>query len=124
MASSLQRLAGYQGSYSRFGEGTASTTGILTERDYEVVDEQGMVTLVKSHDWLFTANDLEAAGLLPPEVGDRWQLTMNSGMSAAQQQDLESKPYEAMEIGNRPCFETHDGQGVMIVVHMKRVAGE
>jgi hypothetical protein len=119
MAGSLQGMAGLRGDYSRYGGSSKGMIhGVLTERDYQVMDEQGIVTNVKSHDWLFTAEDL--GRLMPPMPGDRWKVNTFYGMYGAQQDDLEL-PYEAMEIGNKPCFESHDGQGVMVVVHMKRV---
>jgi hypothetical protein len=119
LAATLNRVAGLWGSYSRVGGGTHTIRGVLTVRDYEVVDDQGIVTLTKSHDWLFRACDL--GNSMPPETGDRWKVNTGQNYLSNGEQDDFELPYQAMEIGNRPCYEPHDAQGIMVVVHMKRV---
>lgn len=112
------RLAGVRGYYSRHGQSGVFLDGVLTEREYEVVDEQGIVTTFKSFDWVFRACDL--AELLPPELGDQWEVSLSDCADVAEREYF-GRPFEAMEIGQRPCFKPHDLHGVMLVVHMKRV---
>ena len=112
LAATLQKMASVAGSYSRVSGSTAEIRGTLVTRDYEILDDDGVLTLLKSSDWLFQTADLE--GLMPPQPGDQWVVDdFQSGQPAT---------YHAMLLGKRPCFEAHDSTEVLTVVHMKKVA--
>jgi len=118
MASTLARAAGYPGTYDRYSGGSVDARGIVVERDYEVIDDEGIVTLVKSFDWIFRTEEL--ARLLPPKPRDRFRPD-SYGLPEREGQDLQ-ECYEAMTIGKKPCYEPHDAHGVMVVVHMQRIS--
>lgn len=112
LAATLQKLASVAGSYSRVNGSTAEIRGTLVTRDYEIIDDDGVLTMLKSADWLFQTGDLE--GLMPPQPGDEWVVDdFQSGQPAT---------YHAMLLGKRPCFDAHDSTEVLTVVHMKKVA--
>lgn len=105
----LQNVAGRSVTYRRLWEHTAlELTGVVTMRDYEVADEQGFLTLVRSWDWTFTASDLafENGTRLIPQKGDEIY-------------DENGTLYEPMPLGKRPISEPLDSGGVLIVIHTK-----
>jgi hypothetical protein len=114
MARSLDRLAGYEGLYDRKGVGSFPMRATLTVRDYELVDDEGFVTRVQSHDWLVVAEDI--TDLYPPQPGDRF--TVEEFQSALPDQ---LGLFELMPLGKRPCFTLHDSQGETLVLHTKRI---
>ena len=115
MARSLERLAGFEGTYSRANGEEVTAKGTVVLREYEVLDDDGTVTRVKSFDWLFCISDL--SGVLP-KSGDRFYVADFTEYGVPGQFDAN---FEAMPIGKRPCFEPHDSQGEVIVVHMKKI---
>lgn len=119
LAATLTGAAAYSGDYQRYGGGSARIRASLVVRDYEVQDEEGLVTQVRSYDWLFRVEDIKS--FMPPIPGDRWNVR-DYQLIGEQDEDLEEVPFEAMNIGTRPCFEPHDAQGIMVIVHTKKVA--
>jgi hypothetical protein len=115
MARTLERMAGFAGEYRRAGGNNSYTTATLTERMYEVIDDDGVVTRTKSFDWLFRVGELE--GTLP-KPGDQWFVSDFNDIATPMNPDA---LFEAMPVGNRPCYEPHDSQGELIVVHTKQV---
>lgn len=112
LAATLQRMASVAGSYYSVHDITAAIRGTLVTRDYEILDDDGVLTQLKSADWLFQTADL--VGIMPPQPGDEWVVTdFQSGEPAT---------YHAMLLGKRPCFEAHDSTEILTVVHMKKVA--
>lgn len=118
MASSLERLAGYRGSYSRYGGDSETIHGVLLQREYEIMDDEGVVTLFKSFDWLFRVEQL--GDLFPPKPGDDW-FPDGYGQTEQQENDLRWH-FIARTIGKNPCYTLHDPQGLMVIVHTDRVA--
>ena len=122
LAATLQQGASLYGTYSSIGGGEFPMRGTAVERDYEVIDDDGSLTTVKSTDWIFRASDLASvagsSGPAKPQPGDTWQ--PDDYATDEEHQDYGAS-FEAMLLGNRPCFEPHDTAGVLIVVHMKKV---
>ncbi len=109
-AGSLNQLAGEPVNLLRAGAQMLGPVSAVPDLvNYEVIDEQGMLTSVASYDWLFTATDL--AGLpSPPRTGDRIAATVGDAQ------------YEVMPIGQKPCAEPAEPDGILLVVHTKRVS--
>jgi hypothetical protein len=86
-------------------------TGTVTLQQYEVVDENGLTTLVESWDWTFTAAELLLDGqLVRPTKGYWLSETLNS----------EEVRYDVMPVGNKPPTETVGAFETRVVVHTKR----
>lgn len=122
LAATLEQGVALYGTYSSVDGGEYPMRGTPVEREYEVIDDDGTLTTVKSTDWIFRASDLAAAAQSSeparPQPGDVWQPADDA--TDQEQQDYQAV-FEAMLLGNRPCFEPHDSAGVLIVVHMKKV---
>jgi hypothetical protein len=88
--------------------------GTHTVRTYELIDDDGVVTQVQSHDWLVVTEDL--ADFYPPQAGDQF--------TVSEFESLPGQPvarFELVPLGKRPCFTPHDSQGQTIVLHSQRV---
>ena len=121
LAATLEQSVALYGTYSSVNGGEYPMRGTPVEREYEVLDDDGTLTTVKSTDWIFRASELsEVAGEEPalPQPGDVWE--PDDPATDQEHQDYQAV-FEAMPLGNRPCFEPHDTAGVLIVVHMKKV---
>jgi len=91
---------------------TASVTAIAEEEDNEVHDDQGMLTIVRSRNYVIAASEYRFGGqVVEPRSSDRFVETVNG----------ESRTYEAMPIGSLPAFQDSDGDGVRWLVRTKRV---
>lgn len=113
LAGQLKDHAGRSVVLSRKGATSSDPIiGTVAAVQYEVVDETGIVTLIKSFDWTFTAADVMLAGVqVEPRPGDRLAETLNG---AAVQ-------YEVMDLGKKPAVEWLDSSGIMLLVHTKKV---
>ena len=113
MAHSLQRLAGALGVYARGADESEPITGVPTQHEYEVIDDEtGLPAKVISYDWQFVASKLLIADeSITPRKGDRWKPTIEGA----------EETYEVLPIGKRPCFERADASGVLLLVHTKKV---
>ena len=129
MATLMQRGAGilatkFQGtSASRptgrsvtFKRGPLSTSGIVgwgAMQDYAISGDDGMPTAVTSFDWTFKASEVVIAGsTVLPRAGDRIVESLN-GVDTT---------YETMPIETRPCVEWLDSDGILLLVHTKKIA--
>jgi hypothetical protein len=114
MAQSLKRLAGLEGVYARGATESNPITGVPTQHEYEVFDDEtGLPTKVISYDWTFIAAELVlGASGITPRSGDRWKPTVEGT----------EETYEVLSLGKRPCFERADASGVLLVVHTKKVS--
>ena len=120
LAASIQSLASYYGTYSSISGSSWQMRGTVIEREYEVLDDDGSLTTVKSTDWLFLNSDLRDGGQgATPQPGDTWE---PDDYAIDQDSPDYQATYEAMLLGNKPCFQPHDDSGVLTIVHMKRVA--
>ena len=112
LSSTLKRVAGEAVVYSRGLSLSVPLTAVHDMQSYEVVNDQGFPETVIAHDFLIAASDLVSSDLpVLPRNGDQVSLTI-SGAACV---------FEAMPLGNRPCFEAADPDGVMLVVHTKKV---
>jgi hypothetical protein len=113
MAQSLKRLAGLEGVYARGATESDPITGLPTQHEYEVVDDEtGLPTKVLSYDWRFVAAELLLDGVpITPRKGDRWKPTLEGV----------EEIYEVLPLGKRPCFVRADTSGVLLLVHTKKV---
>src|SRR5262245_36281242 len=108
----LKESAGRQVTYARGGQESEPITGTVAKHEYEVVENDGSVTLVLAYDWTFTAADLVIAGSpVKPRSGDRIKETLNG----------EPIEFEVLPIGKLPYSEWLDTSGVLLLVHTKKV---
>ena len=108
----LKESAGRQVTYARGVQQSNPITGTVAKHEYEVVENDGSVTLVLAYDWTFTAGDLVIAGsTVKPRSGDRIKETLNG----------EAIEFEVLPIGKLPCSEWLDTSGVLLLVHTKKV---
>ena len=117
LAATLNCVAAWRGTYSRLSGGSLQIGATVIERDYDVFDHDGVVTIVRSTDWLFRACDF--GDLYPPKPGDLWKVE-NWNNAGIPKEDKDGW-FAVMEIGKKPCYQPHDDQGVMLTVHTKRV---
>lgn len=104
---------GFVGTYYRNQTATPGITATVAEKEYEVIDASGALTLMQSHDWVFTAADLTSDGeAITPRPRDRWKVTINGT----------EETYEVLPMGNKPCYERLDTSGILLLVHTKKVA--
>jgi hypothetical protein len=101
---------------SRGGRLSVPITGVLTIREYEVIDEaDGMPTSIKSADWLFKAADLVLRGeVITLRARDELVATIN---------EVEHT-FQVIPIAQKPAQEAVDGHGVTVVVHTKDLSWE
>lgn len=109
LAATVKRMAGASVTYSRGSTSNDELTATPTTHDYEVLADDGMPTVVRSTDWLFTTSDLTLSETaITPRPGDR---ITSSGST-----------YEVMPIGTKPCSAWVDSTGIITRVHTKKVA--
>ena len=108
LAGRLKNFAGVAVSFKRGKLAAIAMTVTAANQEYEVVDQEGFSTRVVSRDFTFTLADLDFV----PRPGDRIIETIGGV----------EQTFEAMSVGDKPCFESLDDYGVMGVVHTKRVA--
>lgn len=110
-----QKLQASAGRSVTLEQGTTTVTGltgVMTEFEYEVIDEGDFTTKLLSCDWVFVAADLSEFGT-PPKL--------RSGAVVTEiLNDCETK-YEAMEIPGKQAVENKDSSGVLVTLHTKRV---
>lgn len=107
----LQSAAGRSVVFVRDDIVSAALVGVPTMQDYTVFDKEGFATQVKSYDWTFTTSELPTADPWPIRKGDRIRETILGT-------DYE---YELLPLGNKPAFELADTNGVLTIVHTKKV---
>ena len=112
-ATALQGVAGETVTYSRQSSQITGLSGVPDNQDYEVVDAEGFASVIPSYDWLVTATDLVLSGsAIVPRPGDRISGMLN-GVAMV---------FEVMPIGTKPACEPVDPDGLMLLVHSKRVS--
>ena len=98
--------------YAR-GRSTVSVTAHPAMHEYEVVDEDGIVTVHLSRDYILHRADLIIAGdTITPRPGDRITETIA---------DV-SQEFEVLPIADRKEWEPLDAFDILIRVHTKKVA--
>lgn len=89
---------------------TSGVAAIVSTRNYEVVDEEGLLTFVESMDFDFPATSYVIGGSqVDPRPGDR--VVTADGVS-----------HQVLPVGRRPCFEPVGQSGLVIRVHTKRAS--
>lgn len=73
------------------------------QNNYEVLGTDGLLTKIIAFDWCFEANTLP----VKPRPGD---VIEASGVR-----------YEVLPLGQLPCFQNLDVEGISILVHTKRL---
>lgn len=112
LSSTLKRLAGEAAEYTRGSSLSIPLTVVHDMQTYEVITDEALPERIIAHDFLIAALDLvNGTDAVVPRPGDRVTVTI------AEQECV----YEAMPLGNKPCFEPADPDGVMLVVHTKKV---
>ena len=90
-----------------------SITGTATMHEYEVVDTDGVVTIVTSRDYVVHAADLVLAGTtITPRGGDRITETIGGT----------EQTFEVMPLGGSRAFDPVDPDSVLLKVHTKKIA--
>ncbi len=108
----LKESAGRQVTYARGAGESEPITGTVVQHQYEVVENDGSITLILAYDWTFTASDVVVAGSpIKPRAGDRIKETLNG----------EAIEFEVLPIGKMPCSEWLDTSGILLLVHTKKV---
>ena len=108
----LKESAGRQVIYARGAQSSDPITGTVVQQQYEVIENDGSVTLVMAYDWTFTAADLAIGGSpIKPRSGDRIAETLNG----------DAIEFEVLPIGKLPCSEWLDTSGILLLVHTKKV---
>lgn len=109
LGSKLQDAAGTTVTYRR-ADKSISVTATHALAEHDIIDTEGFATKVKSHDWTFTAAELLLfAEQLTPRPGDR----IEAGDDVYEVLPLDDK---------KPCVEPLDADGILVVVHTKKVA--
>lgn len=106
-------VAGRTVRYVRRGRSIANLQCSVAMQDYEVLQEDGSLTLVKSFDYTITAALLVLEGeTIEPREGDLIVETIAGA----------ERTFEVVTIGNKPCFEWQDTAGILLLVHTQRIA--
>lgn len=119
LSGSLKRVAGEAAVYTRGPATSLSFTVVHDLQSYEVINDQGFPESVISHDFLIAVGDIPIAtgdmreGLIGgPRGGDRITVDV-AGVGCE---------FEVVPVGKRPCVELADPDGIILVVHTKKVA--
>lgn len=108
----LKDHAGTSIAYQR-GANTVTLTGTATLHEYEIVDQDGFSATVLSRDYIVHAADLVLGGAeIAPRAGD--QITETIGAVACS--------FEVMPLGMKKEYEPVDRDGLLLMIHTKKVA--
>lgn len=101
----LQAVGGHLVTVRRLGSGDQpGITAVLIFREYEIFDEDDIMTKVTVADWTFVAADLQSGFSF--RAGD---LIL----------DDKGQTFEVLAFGNRPCLEPLDSSQLLWTVHSK-----
>jgi hypothetical protein len=113
LAGTLKSVAGESVVYTRGPTSSDPITAVSDVQTYEVLDQQGVPISVLSYDFLFTTIDIVIdSAQIEPRSGDRIAATLN-GIPCA---------FEVLPLGTKPCAEWVEPDGIMLVVHTKKLA--
>ena len=108
----LKTAAGVSVTYTR-GTNSVTLTAVPTLHQYEIVDDEGFGISMLSRDYLIHAADLILAGAeIAPRAGDRIAETI----------DGVAQTFEVMPLGQKHEYEPADPDGLLLIVHTKKVA--
>src|SRR5678816_1418729 len=111
LGAQLQAAGGRDGIYKRGTLESGTITGVVTDLQQEVVNEEGFGTGTLVNGWQFVASELILnSDVIDPRAGDIWEETLNGV-------DLR---WEAMPPGpNQKVWEWRDTSKILIVVWCK-----
>lgn len=113
LAATLKNVAGESVVYTRGPMSSDPITAVSDVQTYEVLDQQGIPISVLSYDFLFTTSDIViGSDQIEPRSGDRIAATLNGTPCV----------FEVVPLGNKPCAEWAEPDGIMLVVHTKKLA--
>lgn len=90
------------------GASETELTAVVTSQEYEVTDGNGFPIKVLSRDYTFTTSELP--------------FEFRPGDVVREEISGDTHDYAAMLLGDKPCWEWQDSNGVMTVVHSKQVS--
>lgn len=108
----LNDHAGLSVVYQR-GASSVSITATATMHEYEVVDDDGFGIVMLSRDYIVHAADMILSGAeIAPRAGDRITETIQGVVCV----------FEVMALGQKHEYEPLDTDGLMWLIHTKKVA--
>jgi hypothetical protein len=113
LAGQLKEKAGRTVTLTRGGVASGSITGWVSQKEYEVVGTDGILTSVTAFEWSFETSDLVISGS---------QVTPSDGYSITEVLNGRTIVYEVLPITGKPCSEWLDSSGVMTLVRTKRIS--
>ena len=107
----LHAAGGVSVSYQR-GALSVTITATPKPHEYEVVDDDGFGIVMLSRDYIVNVSDLVLAGAeFAPRSGDRIVETLGGV----------AQTFEVMALGQKHEYEPFDSDGLMLLVHTKKV---
>ena len=95
------------------GISSVAITATATMHEYEIVDDEGFGIVMLSRDYIVHVADLIINSLeITPRAGDRITETIH-GVACT---------FEVMSLGQKHEYEPFDSDGLMLLVHTKKVA--
>lgn len=108
----LKAVAGVTVAYHRGSSSVSGITATVSQHEYEVLDTDGIMVLIKSRDYIVHAADLVLSGSsITPRSGDRIVETIGGV----------SQTFEIMPLGAQNEYEPLDTDGVLLRIHTKKV---
>lgn len=108
----LKAVAGVTVAYHRGASSIDALTATVSTHDYEVLDTDGIMVLIKSRDYIVHAADLVIGSVITPRAGDRIVETIGGT----------EQTFEIMPLGAQKEYEPLDSDGVLLRIHTKRIA--
>lgn len=110
----LQVAGGRSVTFTRVPDIEIALTATATMNKYELPNSEGIATEVQSYDWVITTDELVyGSDVLTPRTGDQITETLNG----------ETVTWEVLDLDEmRPAVEWFDVEGLLLLVHTKRVA--
>jgi len=94
------------------GQSSVSITATASMHRYEVIDTDGIVTVVTSRDYVVHAADLVVGGTtITPRAGDTIKETIGGT----------ERTFEVMPLGAEAAYEPVDPDSVLLTVHTKKI---
>lgn len=108
----LKAVAGVTVAYHRASSSISDVTATVSLHEYEVLDTDGIMVLIKSRDYIVHAADLVLSGsTITPRAGDRIVETIGGV----------SQTFEIMPLGAQKEYEPLDTDGVLLRIHTKKI---
>ena len=108
----LKEVAGVTIAYQRGAAASSDITATVSLHEYEVLDTDGIMILIKSRDYIVHAADLViGSDTITPRSGDRIVETIGGT----------EQTFEIMPLGAQNEYEPLDTDGVLLKIHTKKV---